>query len=275
MASHKPKYTGPVKAVVFDWAGTLVDFGSCAPAGVFVETFARHGVTITREQARGPMGSHKRRHTELISQLPEVTAQWKKLHGREFSQADIDMIYEDSIPLQVETLPHFSDPIPGIPEMLAELRERGIKIGSTTGYVRKMMDALQSKAAEKGVKPDSVVVSDDVAMGRPSPLMALKSIVDLGIWPVEACIKVGDTPVDVLEGLNAGMWTAGITGTGNGIGLAYEETMALPAEEYARMKAECGEQLKEAGAHFIIESSADIFAVIEEVEKRLAAGELP
>ena len=49
-----------VDAVIFDWAGTVVDFGSRAPAGAFVEVFRRHGVAISIAEARGPMGSEKR-----------------------------------------------------------------------------------------------------------------------------------------------------------------------------------------------------------------------
>jgi phosphonoacetaldehyde hydrolase len=44
------------KAVVFDWAGTVVDFGSFAPMGVFVEAFAEFGVEVSVAQARAPMG---------------------------------------------------------------------------------------------------------------------------------------------------------------------------------------------------------------------------
>ena len=44
------------KAVVFDWAGTMIDFGSFAPMGVFVKAFETFGIRASIEQARGPMG---------------------------------------------------------------------------------------------------------------------------------------------------------------------------------------------------------------------------
>ena len=45
-----------LQAVVFDWAGTVIDFGSQAPMGAFVELFRRHGVEIGIDEARVPGG---------------------------------------------------------------------------------------------------------------------------------------------------------------------------------------------------------------------------
>ena len=72
------RYTGPLKAVILDWAGTVVDYGSCAPAGVFVEVFARHAVPITMQQARAPMGSEKRAHIAAVAAMPEVAEAWRR-----------------------------------------------------------------------------------------------------------------------------------------------------------------------------------------------------
>ena len=51
-----------VKAVIFDWAGTLVDFGSIAPVIALSELFAKHGVSLTADEVRAPMGLLKRDH---------------------------------------------------------------------------------------------------------------------------------------------------------------------------------------------------------------------
>jgi len=63
-------YCGPVKAVIFDLAGTTVDYGSCAPAGAFIELFRRHNIEISNKQARGPMAMHKRDHIKILLQIP-------------------------------------------------------------------------------------------------------------------------------------------------------------------------------------------------------------
>ena len=69
------------RGVVFDWAGTIVDFGSLAPMGAFVDLFAGHGITISVAQARIPMGLPKIEHIRSLGQLPEVAAQWQLVHA--------------------------------------------------------------------------------------------------------------------------------------------------------------------------------------------------
>src|SRR6266849_615404 len=135
-------YRGPIKAVIFDWAGTTVDYGCCAPARVFMKVFADHGVDITEAQAREPMGLMKRDHIRIISQMAPVAERWQAVHDRPPSEDDVEHLYADFIPLQLAILADHADPIPGALALLAELRKRGIKVGSTTGYNHEMMDIL-------------------------------------------------------------------------------------------------------------------------------------
>ena len=90
-----------VKAVIFDWAGTVVDYGSLAPMGAFVETFAEFGVTISIEEARGPMGLAKRPHTAAIIALPRVSAAWAERHGHPPAEADVDAVYSVFLPKNI------------------------------------------------------------------------------------------------------------------------------------------------------------------------------
>ena len=117
-ARHPRPYTGPVRAVIFDWAGTVVDHGCCAPAGVFVQTFAKHGLEISVEQARGPMGVHKREHIRILLSLDPVRAQFERQHRRGVSDADVDKIYADATRLQIDCLKDYADPIPGAVETI-------------------------------------------------------------------------------------------------------------------------------------------------------------
>ena len=71
-------YRGKIQAVLLDWAGTTMDFGCMAPAVVFVDVFKRQGVPITMEEARAPMGAHKRVHTRKISELDSVRKRWQE-----------------------------------------------------------------------------------------------------------------------------------------------------------------------------------------------------
>ena len=88
--------------------------------------------------------------------------------------------------------------------------------------------------------------------------MLWKNLVELGAWPVEACLKVDDAPVGIAEGRAAGVWTIGIAASGNGVGLAAAELAALPTAERARRIRNSAETLRAAGAHVVIDSVADL-----------------
>lgn len=264
-----------LKAVVFDWAGTMVDHGSKAPMGVFQHAFAHFGVSITIDEARGPMGMAKRDHISTLIHLPRIAAQWEKVHGRAPGEADIDAVYDVFVPLNVEVVTAFADLIPGAAETAARLRAAGLKIGSTTGYTREIMAPLLPLAAEQGYAPDNLVCAGDLAAGRPTPLMMYKTFLDLGVWPAAAIVKVDDTEVGVAEGLNAGCWTVGVALTGNVFGLDAAETDALSHDELEARRAEAYGKLTRAGAHFVIDSVADLPEVLDEIEGAMARGERP
>jgi len=272
---QRERYTGPLKAVILDWAGTIVDYGSCAPAGVFVEVFARYGVPITMEQARAPMGSEKRAHIAAIAAMPEVADAWKRAHDRPCTDADIDTMYAEFVPLQIESLPRFADLIPGTIEAVAEFRKRGLKIGTTTGYNAEMMRVLGAEAARRGFEPDSIVSSDMVPEGRPAPWMALKAAALMGVYPMSAIVKIGDTIPDIHEGLNAGMWTIAVAATGNEMGLSEAAAVALPDVDRAERLTRAYGRLQDAGAHYVVDGIAETPPVLDLIEARLAQGERP
>ncbi len=269
------RYTGAVQAVIFDWAGTTVDHGSCAPAGVFVQAFAQHGLQVSVTQARGPMGIHKREHVRTLLDLESVREQFEKVQRRAATEADIDTIYKDATRLQIDCLKDYADPISGVVETLAQLRQRRIKIGSCTGYVTAMMDVLVPAAAAKGFVPDTWVCASDVTSARPSPQMALLNVIRLDAGPIQACVKVGDTVADVEEGLNAGMWSVAVTLTGNEVGLNEKDLAGLDPAERERRRARAADKLARAGAHYVIDAVSDLPGVIADIEARLARGEAP
>ncbi|QTL04781.1 phosphonoacetaldehyde hydrolase [Aquabacter sp. L1I39] len=264
-----------LKAVVFDWAGTMVDHGSKAPMGVFQRAFAQFGVDISIDEARGPMGMAKRDHISTLIRLPRIAAQWEKVHGRAPGEADIDAIYDVFVPLNVEVVTDFSALIPGAAETAAQLRAAGLKIGSTTGYTREIMAPLLPRAAAQGYAPDNLVCAGDLPAGRPTPLMMYKTFLDLGVWPAAAVVKVDDTEVGVAEGLNAGCWSVGVALTGNVFGLDAAETEALSHDELEARRAEAYGKLTRAGAHFVIDGVADLREVLDEIEGAMARGERP
>ncbi|WP_029350555.1 phosphonoacetaldehyde hydrolase [Bosea sp. 117] len=264
-----------LKALILDWAGTAVDFGSRAPMGAFVEAFARVGVTISIAEARGPMGLPKRDHIAALMRDEAISARWQTAQGREPTEDDIDHVLAIFEPLNVEVIAQHADLIPGLLDVIAEARRRGMKIGSTTGYTRPIMERLMPLAAAAGYRPDNVVCAGDLAAGRPSPLMMYRTFADLGVWPASACVKLDDTEPGIAEGLAAGTWTVGLALSGNAAGLSKAELDGLAPDERAALRARATDKLARAGAHFVIDSVADLLPVLDAIEARLAAGLRP
>lgn len=264
-----------IKAVVFDWAGTMVDFGSCAPMGVFVEVFKDFGVDITIDEARGPMGRPKWDHIKAVGSLPRVAKAWEAYYGRPFTDEDVDSIYAAFLPRNIAVAPRYADLIPGAAEVVANLKDHSIKIGSTTGYTRDIMETIIPIAAEQGYSPETIVCFGDTPEGRPSPFMMYKALLDLGIWPASSVVKVDDTPVGIKEGLEAGSWTVGVSVSGNMVGLTQAEWNALSQSEQAERKSGAEQALKEAGAHYVINSVADLEPVLSQINAALEQGLRP
>jgi phosphonoacetaldehyde hydrolase len=272
---YQRRYHGPLKAVILDWAGTTMDFGCLAPAVVFVDVFRRRDVPITNEEAREPMGAHKKVHIRKISQLPSVAKRWQEVHGKTCSEEDIEAMFQDFIPRQLDCLAKYADLIPGTVESIAAFRHRGLKIGSTTGYTGEMMKLLLAEAKRRGYEPDSTVCATDVPAGRPEPWMCLANAQNLRIYPLEASVKIGDTLPDIAEGLNAGMWTIGLAKTGNEMGLSEKELAQLPQEEYRRRMDRAYERMAQAGAHYVVDGITDVIPCLDDIDRRLASGERP
>lgn len=264
-----------LRAVVLDWAGTTQDFGSQAPVGAFMEVFARFGVPITTAQARGPMGIYKLDHIRAIAAMPDVTARWQSAHGAPCTEDDVHAMYVELVPIQEAILPRFCALIPGTIEAIAEVRARGYKVGSTTGYPRSVGEIAARAAIEQGYEPDVMVCADEVPAGRPEPWMLLRAMEKMRVFPPSAIVKVGDTAADIHEGLNAGAWTVGVTNTGNYVGLDRKAMAALPASERARLVRHAVDTLKDAGAHYLIGSIGELPPVLDEIEISLALGERP
>ncbi len=264
-----------IKAVVFDWAGTMVDYGCFAPLAVFLEVFKKRGIELTSGEAREPMGMLKRDHIQALLKMERVAAQWEEKYGRKPSESDVDELYADFEPMLMETLHQYATPVPGAVELANRLREQGIKLGSTTGYTRKMMDVVTVSAKEQGYAPDTLVTPSEVSAGRPYPWMCYQNAMLLDCHPMSDMVKVGDTTSDMKEGRNAGMWTVGVLKGGSELGLSQQEVQELPQEVLMEKLAHAAERLMEAGAHYVIEEIGSLDEVLAKINGRLAAGGRP
>jgi len=273
--SFQRTYRGPLQAVLLDWAGTTMDYGCYAPAVVFVEVFKRRNVPISVAEARVPMGAHKKVHIRKITELDSVAQRWQTTHGRPATEADVEAMFQEFVPLQLACLAEYADLIPGTLEVIKEVRRRGLKVGSTTGYTGEMMEILQAEAKKRGYEPDSTVCATDVPAGRPEPWMCLQNAMRLGVYPMEAIVKIGDTLPDIEEGLNAGMWTIGLAKTGNEMGLNEQALAALPPQTLNTKLENAYQRMRQTGAHFVVDGIWDVLPVLDEINARLARGERP
>ncbi|MFC4314099.1 phosphonoacetaldehyde hydrolase [Steroidobacter flavus] len=247
-----------LQAVIFDWAGTMIDFGSRAPVVALCELFAHAGVPVTEAEARTHMGMAKRDHIRSLLGLPRVAEAWIKRYGGPAKEADVNTLFDNVGPMMRIAARTCSELIPGAAAVATRLRASGMVLGSCTGYTHEMMEDILPRAAEQGYRPDRVVCAGDTPHGRPSPLMVWKNLVELGVWPASTCVKVDDTEVGIAEGLAAGVWTIGIAASGNGVGLSQHALDALaPAERAARVER-ARRTLMNAGAHLVIDTVADL-----------------
>ena len=275
--TYTRSYHGPVQALVLDWSGTLADAYVIAPARVFVEVFAKQGVEISMEEARGPMGLRKDLHILELTKDPVIAARWEAAKGRAPTQADVDAMFADFVPAQLEFLRAYTALLPGVKETLVKLQAEGIKIGASTGFMRSMVDILLQDSIRQGFTPDATVAGDEVIHGaRPAPHMVWKNLDLMGISEIKSVVKCDDTVSGIGEALNAGCWGVGLVRYSNYMNInSFEEAAALSEAEISRRMEHTRKILQQSGAHYVVDSLVDLPGVIQDINARLARGEKP
>ncbi len=249
--------------IIFDWAGTMVDFGCCAPVQALIAAFARRGVEISDAEARVDMGQAKADHVRAILGRAPMADRWTMAVGHAPNEDDVSCLMADLGPLMTQAAQAASTLIPGALETYRALRAAGLRIASSTGYTRDMMQPVLAAAAAQGYAPDHLVCANETSAGRPSPLMVYKACTELGVRPLSRVIKVDDAEAGVAEGRNAGCFTIGLAASGNGVGLSKPDFDALdPAERSDKISASRAGLLA-AGADLVIDSVADLMDAFE------------
>lgn len=265
--------TDGVRAVIFDLSGTVLDFGSRGPVVAFMELFARHGVPVTEAQARGPMGLHKRDHIQTMLSDPVVREQWIQKHRTEPDNEIVHALHAELKQVQTEVLEQHSELIPGVLETTAELDRRGIPFSTTTGFDSEMIGGLVRSVTAGGFRPKVFVCPDMAGGGRPAPWMAHYAAREMNVYPMSQIVKVGDTPADIAEAQNAGMWAVSVVASGNEIGLSRANLDALPSQEREARFAAARDKFRRLGARYVINSVAELMPVIDEIDRKIRNGE--
>ena len=264
-----------VQLVVFDWAGTTVDFGCQAPIRAFIQGFRAKGIDVDAAVVRGPMGMDKRAHIKAVAETDSVMEAWQQRYGRPATEEDIDSLFDDFVPHLLSILESHSEMIPGVLDAVSVLRGTGVLIGSTTGYFREAADIVAAAGSGAGYIPDFSVCASDVKEGRPYPWMIYRVMEALNVCPPEVVVAVGDTEVDMKAAVNGGVWSVGVAATGNEMGLSKEAYARLDSNERERLLAMIRERLYLAGAHHVIDTMEELPAAIEKINGLLASGDKP
>lgn len=258
-----------IQMVVFDWAGTTVDYASSAPSIVFDRVFTKAGIHLTKEEINRPMGMEKKAHIRELLSCESGNSQWLQFYNRVWTEQDVEHLYQKFEETLYQVVAEYSTPIPGVVETVETLRGQGLKIGSTTGYTSQMMEQVIPKAKEMGYYADCVVTPDITGASRPTPFMLFECMKRMNVYPPRTVVKVGDTVVDMQEGKNAGAWSVGILKGSNLLGLSQEEYSTMDLEELKKRKQKAAEIYRQAGADIVIDVISDLPVAIEEINRRL------
>lgn len=252
-----------IRLVVFDLAGTIVDHGCFGPVTAFQASFAEVGVDISESEARGPMGLEKRDHIVALLRNADIAARFRAANGRDWSEADVDRLFQAFQPRQLEAIATHCDLVPGVPALFEELRRRGIATATTTGYFRAAAEPVWAALSGYGVRVDVNLCPEDVPQGRPAPWMIFRAMEATGVYPPSAVVKIGDTAPDVAEGLAAGAHSLAVTRTGSGVGLSCAEFEALPASSQRTRMDQAAAELTAAGAQAVLDDVTALPAWID------------
>ena len=258
-----------IECVIFDWAGTVVDYGCFAPVAAFIESFNAIDVPVSAAETRAYMGLTKLEEIRALFNLEHVRCEFREKFGRDYNEEDVQGRYKDFQQILYNTLGQYASPLPGVVETVGQLRKQGIKIGSTTGYTRKMMDIVIPAAEKQGYKTDHCVTSDNLPGGRPNPYMIYQNMIDLAVPSVDYVVKCGDTIADIREGVNAKVKSVGIILGSNEMGLTLEEIQALPAEALKQRMDEVRRRMLDAGADAVLDSITDLPQYIDKLNESL------
>jgi phosphonoacetaldehyde hydrolase len=264
------KQNSKIALVVFDWAGTTVDYGCSAPLRAFEKIFLQKGIHVTKNEIRKFMGMQKKEHLRSLLQLETVEKQWVSLWGRGWNESDVTELYRGVEETLCSVLHDHAAPLDGVPQTVQALRNSGVKIGSTTGYTQPMMEIVAPAAKKQGYEPDAIITPEAVGGGRPAPFMIFENMRRLGVFPADRVIKVGDTVMDILEGRNAGVWSIGVLKGSNEAGILPEEEQTLTTEEKKKKYEAAKAAFITAGADFVLDDMTQLLEIVTIINNRLA-----
>ena len=193
-----------IKLVIFDISGTIVeDRGEVLEA--FGSALMKHNIRFTDAELREWKGASKREVIRHFAARQETPPTAKEI---ECVYADFRRLLEQHYQRNGVTA------IPGAAKTFAWLRERGIQMATTSGFYREVAELILERAGWKTTFAANIS-SSDVSMGRPAPFMIFRAMEATAVSSVQEVVNVGDTPLDLQAGANAGV--SGVVGVLTGL----------------------------------------------------------
>jgi phosphonoacetaldehyde hydrolase len=264
------RYQGPIKLAILDIAGTVCDgpqdlrhlfpnddgLAVKGPVIVFEKMFQKFKMDLDWATIRRPMGKFKKEHLRDILSIESVDQQFRKKHGRPWTEEDVNTMFDMFRPemAKVAVMEDLIRPFEGIKEAINQLRAAGIQVGCDTGYPKEAYEAIYFTLAKRyGITFDVIADSENVR-GRPTPFLVYDCMYKANVYPPAAVVKADDIRAGIEEGANSGAWTVGLYATG--------------MHNYATLKA--------AGADYLIPGARYLPDLIfSEIQPRLMYGERP
>ena len=257
-----------IKLVIFDWAGTTIDFGCMAPVYAFKQAFKEIDIDVTFEEIRKPMGMLKIDHIKTMFEMKSIKDQFLEKKKRNYNDEDINLVYELFEKILFKDLELYTNPIPGVLETVQRLKEMNIKIGSTTGYTSKMIRVVAPRAKINGYSPGFLATADMTGKGRPDPSMIELNKIFFEIKNSSEVLKVGDTVSDILEGKNANCISACVIEGSSELGLSEKEFNETSLEVLEKESRRVYNTFKKYEPDYILNKITDLIPIIESLNKK-------
>ncbi len=194
-------------AVIFDLSGVLIDFGVHVPVMAIDRAFKNHGIYIPEKNIRQNIGMNQEHHIKALCNFNKCSNNFESIYTD----------YQNEL-VVLNYSPEFTTPLTGAVNATHILKELGYKVGITTFYNRNIFSVIDKQIKKHDLYYDTVVCNNDVILGKPEPFMLYKIMDRLQI-PAKKIIKVGESYLNVYEGLNAKVDTINVIDSSNIMGM--------------------------------------------------------
>jgi phosphonatase-like hydrolase len=180
-----------IKLVVVDIAGTIIeDHGEVVNA--FSTALRKNGIAFLEDDLKRWKGASKReviRH--FVGDLRPERDELVEQTYRSF-RAELEDAYGREL-----------RPIAGAETTFAWCGDHRILMATTTGFYAEISNLILERTGWRN-RFAATISSNDVKQGRPAPYMIFRAMEQAGITNVREVMNVGDTPLDLQAGMNAG-----------------------------------------------------------------------